>query len=280
MSNIRYQARLPQAASAAQAKHLAARASVWGGAGFCLMLLVLGKLFPAEATQLRQRMLEGLSPSFSITQTPAQWMESAVTSVEQFFATYEENTTLRAERESVWLMQSKMAELQEENLALRAQMELPHAPEAHPIAARVLANLTSPFNRSFFLNVGADKGIKKDMAVMSLEGMVGRIIEVNDHTSRVLLLTDVNSRIPVIGQTSRQRGIAAGQNAYWLALKHSDPLQMFEADEIVITSGDGGTLPHGLPIGRIQLTENGTPRIDPSVDFNRLDWVSVVDFNW
>jgi rod shape-determining protein MreC len=108
-------------------------------------------------------------------------------------------------------------------------------------------------------------------------GLVGRIAEVGDRASRVLLLTDLNSRIPVTLQGSHERAILAGDNSPRPLLAYLAPNAKPEVGERVVTSGDGGVFPPGIPVGVI-VSVGGQVRVATSSDLSVIDYVKIVDF--
>ncbi len=284
MSNIRPQARLPKAAtSASLSAHVrlfSNQIGVWLGIICCAGFLIAGKVFPKVTQELQSLLNQQTAPLTNLTRLPAAWGSNTFESLENWINTYEENKVLRAKQGSLALAQATLVELQQENMALRAQLSLPVAPQGHHIAAQVLSQTANGFEQSFKINAGSRQGIKLDQAVMSPDGLVGRVLSVEEETATILLLTDSHSRIPVLGQTSRQRGILAGKNSRWLEMEYVKQANPFKSGEVIVTSGDGKTLPQGLPIGRVQPTQKGKWRVTPNAQAERLDWVSVVDYGW
>jgi rod shape-determining protein MreC len=117
------------------------------------------------------------------------------------------------------------------------------------------------------------------MAVVNDAGLAGRVVDVAKKTARVLLLTDINSRIPVISEASRERAIAGGNNSDTLTLIYLPENSKLKVGEKIITSGDGRVLPPGLPVGVVTKIEKGIATVKPFVDNYRLEYVSVIDFS-
>jgi len=118
------------------------------------------------------------------------------------------------------------------------------------IAARAVSETRGPFVQSALINAGAAKGVAEGDAVMSVNGLYGRVVRTGQNASRVLLMTDLNSRIAVMSQRSRGRAILSGDNtgAPSLEFRRDGDWQIGDR---VVTSGDDGTLPRGLPIGEV-----------------------------
>ncbi len=146
------------------------------------------------------------------------------------------------------------------------------------VSARVVADPGGAFVRSKIVNSGRREGVTKGQAVITGAGLAGRIFEAGLHSARVLLITDINSRIPVVVESSRDRAILTGDNGPQPRLAFlASSAQVAKGDRIV-TSGQGGLFPEGLPIGTVASVKDGVARVVPLVDFDRMEFVRVVDY--
>src|SRR5690606_15094384 len=109
-------------------------------------------------------------------------------------------------------------QLEAENAALRELLHYTSDEKLHFTTAKVISDRGGPFTRTVLVNAGTGLGVAQGQPVINGDGLVGRIIESGEHSARVLLLTDINSRMPVITETSRERAIAAGDNSTNLSL--------------------------------------------------------------
>jgi rod shape-determining protein MreC len=169
--------------------------------------------------------------------------------------------------------------LEAENKSLRELMHVKIDPENRFITAQVLADSGNTFVKSLLVAAGTDDSAQKGQAVISGEGVIGRVIESGRKVSRVLLLTDINSRVPVLVEDSRQHAILAGQNDMNPSLVHLPPESDIKNGARIITSGYGGIFPHGLPVGRVVIDDDGVYRVQLFADFDRLVHVRIVDRN-
>lgn len=188
-----------------------------------------------------------------------------------------ENARLEAENVRLrdWYQTALM--LQSENHSLRELLNLELDPAHKYVSTRVIADTGNAYVHSVLVAQGTNAGIQKGQAVLAEEGMIGRIIETGKNSARVLLLTDFNSRVPVLIEGSRQRAILAGNNDTLPLLKHLPPDGEVAEGMRIVTSGHGGIFPPGLPIGRIVKTDNGQYAVKPFADMGRVTYVRVVD---
>ncbi|NND50448.1 MAG: rod shape-determining protein MreC [Rhizobiales bacterium] len=143
------------------------------------------------------------------------------------------------------------------------------------IAARAIADVHTPFTRSLIINAGEFDGVSQGNAVLGTKGLVGRVISAGSNSSRVLLINDLESRIPVHVGPGRYRSILAGTNGREPTLMHLPAGAELSNGDIVLTSGEARLLPPGLTIGEVRLGENGSVSVllgsDPdSVEFVRI----------
>jgi rod shape-determining protein MreC len=126
------------------------------------------------------------------------------------------------------------------------------------------------------INAGERDGVRKNQIVINQQGVVGRIIETGEKTARILLLTDLNSKIPVITSESRERCIAAGDNSEVIKILYLPGDNKVKVGEQVFTSGDGDMFPADLQVGTIYAMTDKAFYIKPSVEWSRLGYVQVV----
>ncbi len=194
----------------------------------------------------------------------------------------EENAHLRIELARVKGDQARLVELEVENRHLGELLELKDALGANAVAANVIGSDAIGLSRTLVLASGTSDGLRTGMAVLANQGVVGKIIAVSPHASRVLLIDDHNSALDGFDQRSRARGIVAGLVDDGLILKYADRSQDIRIGDTVVTSGLDGIFPRGLLVGTIQSVHREGPglflavRIAPAVDFRELEQVLVV----
>jgi rod shape-determining protein MreC len=142
----------------------------------------------------------------------------------------------------------------------------------------VIADTGGAFAHSLVLNAGSRAGVGKGQAVVTGEGMVGRIAAVGERSAWVLLITDLNSRIPVTIAPAGIRAILAGNNSDRPRLVHLPPGVAISPGDRVVTSGHGGAFPPGLPVGIVAAVSEAGIDVRPFMDRSRIEYVRVVDF--
>ncbi len=218
-----------------------------------------------------------ITPALSVMSKPFQNMATAIGGVSGKAAMRAENIKLKAENQRLreWYQTALM--LQAENQSLQKLLNLKINNDYKYVTARVVSDSGNAFVKTFLIGVGQKDGILKNQAVLAGEGMIGRIIETGHNAARVLLLNDINSRIPVIIEGTNQKAVLTGNNSDYPVLKHLPKDSGIVQGMRLVTSGDGGVFPYGMPIGRVFIDENNSPYVKPYADTNRITFVRVVD---
>lgn len=190
-------------------------------------------------------------------------------------------------------LRNRVAALEAENRALKHQLDeferlsllvgqyqrllsLPQEPELRMTSGRVVADISSPFVHSILANTGRAAGVLEGQAVIGDEGLVGRVVSVGPNSSRILLLTDFSSKIPVVALASNVRGILVGRNSARPTLEFLPRGAALKDGDLLVTSGDGGSMPVGLPVGTARFDSDEALYIELQENLKQLDYVRVV----
>ena len=152
--------------------------------------------------------------------------------------------------------------------------------ESNRVYAKVLSDKNSPFLKSIIINKGSKHGVNLGAVVKDKEYLIGKIVEVNYTTSRVLLLSDINSKIPVLIEPQGLLSILSGAGGKEGVIQYSKVKNIIEDASIVYTSGAGGLFKAGIPVGKI--TKNNIINLNGKVqffsDFSQLKFIEVIFF--
>lgn len=224
------------------------------------ILLSIGLIFVSRTSDQRftplRNGIEGTAGRLiSIVNSPFRAIKNTSDNFQDLRRAKQENDDLRAENVELRqykfrlrAMQSKLGRL-ESILNLEDGLDIPES----RMAVRVISETRGPFVYSALINAGRKAGIKTGYPVMNDDAMIGHVIRVGERSSRVLLLQDLNSRVSVVSQNTQARAILIGKNDEPPELAFYDNIEDWEEGDIIVTSGDDGVLPQGLPIGRISL---------------------------
>jgi rod shape-determining protein MreC len=234
------------------------------------------------AARPQSAILEVISPVDAAFGRLTEGASSIVRDYMDLLHVREDNARLRIELARVKSDRARLAELEVENVHLGELLELKNALGANAVAANVIGSDATGLSRTLILASGTNDGLRPGMAVLANQGVVGKIIAVSPHASRVLLINDHNSALDGFDQRTRARGIVAGLVDDGVILKYADRSQDIRAGDSVVTSGLDGIFPRGLLVGTIQSVRREGPglflgvRIAPAVDFRELEQVLIL----
>ncbi|WP_312163099.1 rod shape-determining protein MreC [Phenylobacterium sp.] len=244
-----------------------------------LLLSDRRETFQTEAYGASRKVGDAIAaPVTGVLATPGEWIGDGVEGVRAYFFAVSENRRLKEELREAREWQAAALALRDTNDRYKALLGLKTDPPIPMVAARTVSEARGPFSNTRLANAGREKGVRPGNPVMSENGLVGRIIGVTDGASRVLLLTDIASRTPVMIDRTNARAILAGDggpNPRLEYLRGQDPVK--QGDRIV-TSGDGGVLPRGLPVGVAVKGLDGRWRAVLASDAAPVDFVQVMLF--
>jgi rod shape-determining protein MreC len=241
--------------------------------------MLIGKADTVLVEKARVLALDLASPLLEAIARPVAVANRTIADLKEFASLREENARLREENARLITWQAAARRLENENDRLRELSQFHEGPEASFITARIVGDSVSAYVRGALLNVGRKAGVTTGQAVLTAEGLAGRVAEVGENSARVLFVTDVNSRLPVLVERTRERAILAGDNSGLMRLTLAQTLQGVQRGDRIITSGHGGSFPVGIPVGEaVQTVDGGSVKVRPFADFSRLEFVRVVDY--
>ncbi|MCF8479363.1 MAG: rod shape-determining protein MreC [Rhodospirillum sp.] len=241
--------------------------------------MLLGKADTVLVERVRSTVLDAAAPVLDFMSTPAENVAAVFSTFRELAAIRAENDRLEKENARLMRWQTAARHLEAENDALREQLGYIPEPEASYITGRVVADTGGTFARSLVVLAGTRDGVRKGQAVVSGEGLVGTVAEAGMRASRVLLLSDINSRIPVLLEESRVRAIMTGDNQDRPQLRFLKQRTTVSPGDRVVTSGDARVFPPGIPIGVVASVDDKSGiRVDLFVEQERLEVVRVADF--
>lgn len=241
-----------------------------------MALFLLWRIDSPRAERFRAMLVDRFVPSMDWALVPVTNVADMVEGFESYAQLYEQNQELRRELQQMRAWREAALQLEQENAKLLDLNKVRLDPALTYVTGVVLADSGSPFRQSVLLNVGARDGIRDGWATTDGLGLVGRISGVGRTTSRVILLTDPGSRIPVTIQPSGQRGILAGDNSALPPVEFIEDIDQVRPGDRVVSSGDGGVFPAGLLVGQLVAGPDQQFRVRLSADYERLEFLRVL----
>jgi rod shape-determining protein MreC len=243
-----------------------------------IALMMVGRIEPSLVEGVQTRVTDAFVPILDAISRPAATAARLIESFVELTEIHKENLQLRQENARLLQWRQAALRLEAENNSLRALLHYKPEPKASFISARVIAAPGGAFLRDVVVTAGRREGVRRGQAAVAGPGLVGRVVEVGEWSARVLLITDINARVPVVLDGSRQRAVVAGDNSDQPRLIYLPPGVPVAVGDRVVTSGDGGLVPAGLPVGVVAAITDRMIKIQPAVDLGKLEHVELVDF--
>jgi rod shape-determining protein MreC len=241
-------------------------------------LILIGKVDAVLVDRFQGNVVDVVAPVLELISSPIATVSNGIQTFNNLKIIRTENVYLKQKIMRLMQWQAVAQKLQAENIALHKLLGVVRDKKVKYITARVIAGSGGTLSNMLILNSGKKDGVRKGQAVVSDRGIVGRVQQVSSRSARVLMLTDINSRVPVLMVNTRIRAVMTGSNNAQAKLIHLPQEARVALGDRVVTSGHGGAFPPGLPVGTIASV--GTKGIDVQLftNFSRLEYVSIADF--
>ncbi len=241
-------------------------------------LTLLARADARLEARARMAFADALTPLFAAAGTPVAELRGLVREAGMAFDLHDENLRLAAENERLRHWQKAALALHAENARLRAMLNYVPDPTPSFVTVPVAADAGGIYARAVLVSAGLNQGISKGGIALDGQGVAGRVTEVGARSARVLLLTDINSRIPVSLGDNRARAVLVGTNGprprlmYWP--EGAGPAE----GERVTTSAEAGAFPAGLPVGVVRHGKAGVAEVELAAQLDRLDVLRIFDY--
>ncbi len=235
---------------------------------------VIWRIDSPRVERLRLAIIDQM-PNFEASYDPFTGIKSLFYGFQSYEQLARENRQLRRDLKLMKDWREAAIQLRQTNAELRALNNLKFAPEQKFITGDIIADPRGGFTQTALINVGRNQGVAEGTPALDGFGLVGRIIAVGEENSRILFANDAQSQLSVTIMPERIRAIAKGNNTRELELNLIDTGKRLVAGSRVVTSGNG-ILPPDLPVGSIEIGEDGVPKINLAANFNALEFVTVL----
>ena len=239
-------------------------------------LFIVWRIDSPRVERFRAQVVDRVLPNFDWAMAPVTASVNLVRDFQSYQSLYQQNQELKRELQTMRKWKEAAVQLGQENARLMDLNKVRIDPRLTFITGVVMADSGSPFRQSVVLNIGGRDGILDGWAAMDGIGLVGRISGVGESTSRVILLTDASSRVPVTVQPSGQQALLVGDNSLAPYIDFLENRDLVRPGDRVVSSGDGGVFPPGLLIGEVAVDPGGRMRVRLAADYERLEFLRVM----
>ena len=244
---------------------------------FSIFIIVLGKFNFTAINYLKLGIKEVVFRTSFIVSLPEKYISYSFYAIKEHIEFYKDYNLKKEELEKLKSEKYNANFLEAENNRLKKVLE-DMSSSSKELIAKVIIDKQSPFLRSIIINKGSKNKIKKGMAVLSDSYLIGKVVEVNFMTSRVLLLSDLNSKIPVTIEPGGIQSILSGNGAKAGIIQYTKDKLPLDGESVLYTSGTGGLLKSGIPIGNINHNEKQN-YVNFFVDFSQLRFVRILNYS-
>lgn len=242
-----------------------------------LLLLVLTRLDHPVTATLRSGISDIVRPVMQVVVMPVEGVRNLIANKDALFRAYDENKVLSEENDTLRHWQAVAQALKIENESLRQLVSYHPVENVNYVTAHVIAQSPDAYAGMLMIDAGSDQGLTSLQPVIDAYGLVGRVMEVGEHTARVLLLSDPSSRVPVISGNSRQHAILTGTGEELLRLNFvgGDP-ETITLGEPINTTAEGGLIPEPIMVGTVFRRDASGLLVKPLRPLARAEYVRVM----
>ena len=219
-----------------------------------------------------------VAPVAGVLETPVRWAGATVDYVEGYFFAVSENRRLKRQMAELEGYRDAFIALKNVNDRYEALLKLKTEPPVPMVTGRTIVDTRGPFSNARLLDTGSASGVQVGDPAMSEHGVVGRVVGVTHGVSRLLMVTDVDSRTPVLVDRSNGRAILTGDGSAFPRMEYVRGRDPVKVGDTILTSGDGGVFPRGLPVGVAVKDLKGGWRVRLYSDQTPIDFVRVLLF--
>ena len=245
---------------------------------FSILILILGRFNFKPINFTKIIIKEIVYRTSFIVSLPETYLVDTYEKIQKHFIYFEDYQKLIIEVEKLKAEKSIDDFILEENKKLKMIID-DYLEVSEEIFAKIIIDKDSPFLRSIIVNKGSKNNVKKGMAVLDGDYLIGKVVEVNYSTSRALLLSDLNSKIPVTIEPGSYECILSGTGESQGVIQYLKEEYIIEENSLVYASGSGGLFKAGIPIGKIIFSENGDKKyVNFLSDFSQLKFIKIVSY--
>ena len=244
---------------------------------FSIVLILLSRFNFPIINYLKISLNEIIYRASFIASIPEQQIKKSSIIVQEHFELYGDYKITKEKLEKLEAKELNTDFIISENKRLRILID-EYVADSEKLVGKVLLDKNSPFKKSIIINKGSKDSVEMGMAVLDKEYLVGKIVEVNYSTSRALLVSDLNSKIPVAIEPGNVQSILSGSGKNYGVLQYFKEESNFDKDSIIYTSGSGAIFKPGIPVGTINKSNPENNEVKFFSDLSQLNFVTLISF--
>ena len=245
---------------------------------FASILLFTSYMYPNINYSIKIKIIDYSSHIINSIYTPINTFNKSIANIHNIYNTYNINNEIIKENKSLKIISNKMQLLYAENQELKKLLNLPNEISYKFVTTKIISKSNASFIRSVILMSGKKDNISINSPVVDNNNLLGYISELGNNSSRVIALTDINTKIPAFVPNKNIKIIVSGNNSNFLEISNYLDISSLKSGDKVFSSGDGNMYPSGLFIGTIKIKLDGKIIVEPFSNLNDLNYVQVIDW--
>ncbi|MGY8974699.1 MAG: rod shape-determining protein MreC [Alphaproteobacteria bacterium] len=245
---------------------------------FASILLFTSYMYPNINYSIKIKIIDYSSHIINSIYTPINTFNKSIANIHNIYNTYNINNEIIKENKSLKIISNKMQLLYAENQELKKLLNLPNEISYKFVTSKIISKSNASFIRSVILMSGKKDNISIKSPVVDNNNLLGYISELGNNSSRVIALTDINTKIPAFVPNKNIKIIVSGNNSNFLEISNYLDISSLKSGDKVFSSGDGNMYPSGLFIGTIKIKLDGKIIVEPFSNLNDLNYVQVIDW--
>ena len=246
---------------------------------FASILLFTSYMYPNSNYSIKIKIIDYSSHIINSIYTPINTFNKSIANIHNIYNTYNINNEIIKENKSLKIISNKMQLLYAENQELKKLLNLPNEISYKFVTTKIISKSNASFIRSVILMSGKKDNISIKSPVVDNNNLLGYISELGNNSSRVIALTDINTKIPAFVPNKNIKIIVSGNNSNFLEISNYLDISSLKSGDKVFSSGDGNMYPSGLFIGTIKIKLDGKIIVEPFSNLNDLNYVQVINWN-
>ena len=245
---------------------------------FASILLFTSYMYPNINYSIKIKIIDYSSHIINSIYTPINTFNKSIANIHNIYNTYNINNEIIKENKSLKIISNKMQLLYAENQELKKLLNLPNEISYKFVTTKIISKSNASFIRSVILMSGKKDNISIKSPVVDNNNLLGYISELGNNSSRVIALTDINTKIPAFVPNKNIKIIVSGNNSNFLEISNYIDISSLKSGDKVYSSGEGNMYPSGLFIGTIKIKLDGKIIVEPFSNLNDLNYVQVIDW--
>lgn len=245
---------------------------------FAIVLMVMWHTTNPVVVSVRHYVSDKMTPVVNVLSAPARWLKSGKDAFFNAVLLYHRNAELEEENKVLRQWRALAMQLESEQNEIKKLVGYAPYPKSTSVVARLVMDTGDKFSRSYVALAGTKDGVVNGSVAITDKGLFARVIEVGDHGSRLMMLTDYLSRVPVLVGKKRIPAILSGDNTNRPKIIFTNEMDQIQEGDVVLTSGYMGVYPSGLSIGVIHSVSESDIDVDLFESGEGLEFVRLIDF--